>query len=493
MARDDYELVIGLEVHVQLKTRTKLFCACANRYGAQPNSLVCPICLGMPGVLPVLNREAVDLALRVGMALNCEIAPWTKFDRKNYFYPDLPKNYQISQFDQPINARGFLEVPGEPDRVRVGITRAHLEEDAGKLVHPELRLEAEEGGGSTGKRMDFSLVDFNRCGVPLLEIVSEPDLRSPESATAYLTTLKQVLQYLDVSDCDMEKGSLRCDVNVSVRRRGTEAFGTKVEVKNVNSFKFVAKALSFEAARQIEAVESGGKVVQETRLWDQGAERTRPMRSKEEAHDYRYFPDPDLTPLRIDAPWIDRIRKTLPELPHLRRERLVRDYGIPPYDAGVLTDSRPSADYYETCVRLHGNAKTVSNWVMSELRKEMNERHLDFGDLPVSPEPFVDLIRLVDEAKITRLVAKDVLGEMFTAGKGAMEIVMQRGLLQISDEGELGKVVEEVVRTCEKGVQDYRGGKKSAIQSLIGQVMRLTKGKANAQLVRDLLVRRLEE
>lgn len=497
MSLGDYEMVIGLEVHVQLKTATKMFCGCANEYGAQPNSRVCPVCSGMPGVLPVLNRRAVEIAMRAALALNCEIAPFTKFDRKNYYYPDLPKNYQISQYDLPISTHGFVEAPLDGGTIRVGITRAHLEEDAGKLIHPEIRLEREDGDGegtgkSSGRRHDFSLVDLNRSGVPLLEIVSEPDMRTPEEATAYLTTLKQILQYIDVSDCDMEKGSLRCDANVSVRRKGAKTLGTKAEVKNVNSFKYVAKALAYEARRQIDLIESGGTVKQETLLFDQVNEVTRPMRSKEMAHDYRYFPEPDLTPVKIGRDWVEATRRALPELPHKRRARFVQELGLPAYDAGVLTDTRASADYFETCARLHGNAKTVSNWLMGELRKEMNERRLEFGTLTLAPAALVELIRMVETSKITRLVAKDVLAEMLATGKAAGAIVADKGLGQIDDAAELGRMVDEVIAGCPKIVDDYKGGKKSAVQSLIGQVMKATRGKANAQRVRELLERKLD-
>ncbi len=486
-----WEMVIGLEVHVQLKTASKLFCGCPNRYGVSPNTLVCPVCLGMPGVLPVLNREAVELAIRGGLALNCEIAPFTKFDRKNYFYPDLPKNYQISQYDLPITRQGWVEATMDAGRtLRVGVTRAHLEEDAGKLIHPEIKPE-DDAAGPAARRGDFSLIDFNRCGVPLLEIVSEPDMRTPEEATAYLTTLKQMLQYIGVSDCDMEKGSLRCDANVSVRTPGETRLGTKTEIKNVNSFKYIAKALAFEAERQVRILEGGGRVAQETCLWDQVREATRPMRSKEEAHDYRYFPEPDLAPLRIGADWVERVRKALPELPHARRRRFVESYGLPAYDAGVLTDARASADYFEACVKLHGNAKTVSNWLMSELRKEMNERRLDFAGLALQPESLVALIRLVDEGKVTRQVAKQVLAEMFATGKPPAAIVDAQGLGQIADAGELAKVVDEVIAGAGKVVADYRSGKKAALQGLIGHVMRVTRGKANAQLARELLEQRL--
>ncbi|MBI5368743.1 MAG: Asp-tRNA(Asn)/Glu-tRNA(Gln) amidotransferase subunit GatB [Planctomycetes bacterium] len=479
----EYELVIGLETHVQLKTATKLFCGCATRFGAEPNSQVCPICTGMPGMLPVLNRHAYELGVRAALALHCEIAPFTKFDRKNYFYPDLPKSYQISQFDVPISKNGWLEAAGEGHTVRVRIHRAHLEEDAGKLLHPE----------SPVGRADYSLVDFNRSGVPLLEIVTEPDLTTPADAHAYLTELKQVLQYTGISDCDMEKGSLRCDANVSVRLRGATVLGTKTEIKNLNSFKFIVKALEHESERQIRVLEGGGRVVQETRLWDPVVGETRVMRSKEEAHDYRSFPDPDLQPFVITAEEVERIRRTLPEMPAARRRRFVESSGLTERDAEILTADRAIADYFEACAALHAAPKLLANWVIGELRKEMNERHLEAESLAekLPPARLVELARLVEDGKITRLVGKDVLAEVLTSGAAAGRIVADKGLAQIADAGALEPLVDKVIAANGKTVADYRAGKKPALAALIGQVMRETKGKANAPLVTKLLQDRL--
>ncbi|MBI3269627.1 MAG: Asp-tRNA(Asn)/Glu-tRNA(Gln) amidotransferase subunit GatB [Planctomycetes bacterium] len=451
----------------------------------------------MPGVLPVLNRAAYELGIRAALALHCEIAPFTKFDRKNYFYPDLPKAYQISQFDIPLSRQGWLDVDVAGRALRVRIHRAHLEEDAGKLLHPELREggdPADDGGGGGGVRAGragYSLVDFNRSGVPLLEIVTEPDMRTPEEAYEYLTALKRVLQYSGVSDCDMEKGSLRCDANVSVRPRGSETLGTRTETKNLNSFKFLAKALAHEAARQIKVLEAGGRVVQETRLWDPIAGETRPMRSKEEAHDYRYFPEPDLVPFVITPAEVERIRAALPEMPAERCARFVEQLGLPPKDAEVLTTDRGLAEYFESCVALENAPRAIANWLLGDVRKEMNERHLDIESLPVRPERLVELVRLVEGAQITRLVGKDVLTEMVVSGKDAAAIVREKGLLQIADAASLGPIVDKVLGANAKAVTDYRAGKKAALSSLVGQVMKETRGKANAPLVTRLLQEKL--
>ncbi|MGB9886202.1 MAG: Asp-tRNA(Asn)/Glu-tRNA(Gln) amidotransferase subunit GatB [Moorellales bacterium] len=478
----DYEAVIGLEVHVELKTASKAFCSCPTAFGAEPNTQVCPVCLGLPGVLPVINRKMVDYALKVALALNCRIAPRCKFDRKNYYYPDLPKNYQISQYDLPLATGGYLEIEVDGRTRRIGITRVHMEEDAGKLIHQGEAL----GPGA------YSLVDLNRTGVPLLEIVSEPDLRSPEEAYAYLTALKAVLQYLDVSDCKMEEGSLRCDANVSVRPRGSSAFGTKTELKNMNSFKALQRALAYEIERQIEVLLRGGEVEQETRMWDEARGVTVTMRGKEEAHDYRYFPEPDLVPLEIDSAWIDRIRAELPELPAQRRRRFVEQYGLPAYDAGVLTASRAMADYFEACTSLYPQPKTVSNWLMGDFSRLLNASGLEVEQTPVKPEGLAELLKLIDEGTISGKIAKTVFEEMFATGRSARAIVEEKGLVQISDEAALAAVVDRVLAENPGPAADFRAGKEKALGFLVGQVMRATRGQANPALVNRLLRERLQ-
>ncbi|GFN22255.1 Asp-tRNA(Asn)/Glu-tRNA(Gln) amidotransferase subunit GatB [Thermanaeromonas sp. C210] len=475
----EYEAVIGLEVHVELKTESKAFCSCTTAFGGEPNTHVCPVCLGLPGVLPVINRRMVEFGLRTALALNCTIAPMCKFDRKNYYYPDLPKNYQISQYDMPLARNGYLEIEVDGEKKRIGITRVHMEEDAGKLIHVE------------GPNGDYSLVDYNRAGVPLLEIVSEPDLRSPEEARAYMEKLKAILEYIDVSDCKMQEGSLRCDANVSVRPKGATSFGTKTEVKNMNSFRALQRALSYEIQRQIELLEKGERVVQETRAWDEDKQVTYTMRSKEEAHDYRYFPEPDLVPLAIDQEWIEKVRAGLPELPDARRERLVRQYGLPEYDAGIITGSRALADYFERAVALFPDAKQVSNWLMGDFLRLLNAQGLEPNQAPVTPENLAELLKLQEEGVISIKIAKQVFEEMFATGKGAREIVQAKGLVQISDVAELTPIVERVLASHPKVVEDYRNGKEKALGFLVGQVMKETKGKANPSLVNKLLKERL--
>ncbi len=474
-----WECVIGLEVHVQLRTKTKLFCGCRTTFGASPNSQTCPVCAGHPGVLPVLNRGAVDLALRAGLALDCSMASVTKFDRKNYFYADLPKGYQISQFDLPINGPGHLDIVTESGPRRIGITRAHLEEDAGKLIH------ADASG--------VSHVDLNRAGTPLLEIVSDPDLRQPEEAFAYLKTLKQVLQYLDVSDCNMEEGSLRCDANVSVRPMGQEALGTKTEIKNLNSFKNVQKALEYERARQIEALESGGTIRQETRLWDDAASRTRVMRVKEGADDYRYFPEPDVPPLTIASERIERLRADLPELPVQVRARLARDYSLGEYEVEVLADSRALVTFYESVVSHGGSPKEAINWVLNDVRRLLNEGDGRLEELKLSSESLAGLLKLVASDRVSTQAARKAFEQMASSGRSAEEVVQELGLEQISDRGALSDQVAAVVAAQAKIVEQYRGGKVKALDALMGMVMRETRGKANPQLVRELLVEQLGE
>ena len=475
-----YEAVIGLEVHVELKTRSKIFCSSTTEFGGEPNTHVCPVCLGLPGVLPVVNREVVDYAIRVALALNCQIANFCKFDRKNYYYPDLPKNYQISQYDLPLAQNGYLEIETENGPKRVGITRIHMEEDAGKLVH--------QGNIAT---TPYSLVDYNRTGVPLLEIVSEPDLRSPEEARAYLEKLRTIIQYTGVSDCKMEEGSLRCDANVSVRPAGDDTLGTKTEIKNMNSFRALHRALAYEIERQIAVLTEGGRVVQETRAWDEDRGVTVSMRSKEEAHDYRYFPEPDLVPLVIDEAWIEKVRATLPELPDARRTRYMEDFGLSRYDATVLTSSKELGDYFEACVVAYPHPKTVANWVMGELARLLNAHDMDITASPVSPAQLAALLCLIDDGTISGKIAKTVFEEMFTTRKDPATIVREKGLVQITDEDAIAAVVDEVINANPKSVQDYKAGKEKALGFLVGQVMKATRGKANPALVNKMLKEKL--
>jgi len=471
-----FEPVIGLEVHVQLKTESKIFCGCANGYGAPPNTQVCPVCLGFPGVLPVLNQRAVDLAARAALALGCTVHERSIFARKHYFYPDLPKGYQISQYDRPLSTGGRLAfLLDEGTTKAVGITRVHLEEDAGKSTHGP--------GGTT--------VDFNRCGVPLIEIVSEPDLRSPREAHLYLTTLKRILQYADVSDCDMEKGSLRCDANVSIRPVGTTALGTKVEIKNMNSFRHVRAALEFEAERQGRALARGERLGQETRLWNPDRGVTLSMRSKEFAHDYRYFPDPDLVPLRPAPAWVAELEAGLPELPQARRLRFVEQYGLPVYDADLLTADRALADYFEEAVRLHPSPKALANWIMSELLRELAGDPAAVTRSPIRPAHLARLVALVDDGTISGKMAKDVFERMARSGEEPDAIVRREGLRQVADEDALRRVVDEVIGANPSAVADYQKGKKQSVAFLVGQVMKATQGKANPALVNRLLVEKL--
>lgn len=473
----NYETVIGLEVHVELSTKTKIFCGCSTAFGAEPNANTCPICLGMPGVLPVLNKKVLEYAIKVGLALNCEIASFSKFDRKNYFYPDLPKDYQISQYDLPICRNGYVDIDVNGVKRRVRINRVHMEEDAGKLIH------AEDDSGS--------YVDFNRTGVPLLEIVTEPDLRSPEEAKEYLMKLKAILQYIGVSDVKMEEGSLRCDANVSIRPEGSTALGTKTEIKNMNSFKMVQRGLEYEVERQIQVVEDGEKVVQETRRWDDVRGITVPMRGKEEAHDYRYFPDPDLVPIKVDPAWVEEIRKSLPELPDARKKRLIEKDGLPEYDAGVITASKAMADFYDQAVEKYHNPKVVSNWIMGDFSYLLKEENIEIEDAKVTPELLVGMLELLDKGVISGKIAKTVFEEMFRTGKPAKQIVEEKGLVQISDTAQIEKIVDEVIANNPKPVQDYLGGNEKSLAFLVGQVMKATKGKANPQLVNDIFKKKL--
>ncbi len=476
-----FEAVIGLEVHAQLLTRSKIFCGCSAAFGAPPNSQTCPVCLGMPGSLPVLNRRAVEFALKTALALGCDITSACRFHRKNYFYPDMPKNYQISQYELPLAWRGSIKLPADGATRRIRIHRLHLEEDVGKLLHAGTLQEA-----------DYSLVDFNRSGVPLMEIVSEPDIRTPEEAGEYLRQLRAILVYLEVCDGNMEEGSLRCDANVSLRRVGSEELGVKAEVKNMNSFKNVQKALAYEIQRQTQILEEGGRIVQETRLWDADQELTLSMRSKEYAHDYRYFPEPDLVPLTSSPQRIDEIRATLPELPQQRRARFVREYGIPDYDAAVLTASRPLADYYETVARASREPKLASNWVMVELLGHLNKDGRDITESPIPPAELTAMLTLLRRGTISGKIAKTVFEQMYQTGKSADLIVKEQGLTQISDQDELRRIVEEVLAAHPGPVADYRKGKVQSLTFLVGMVMKASRGKANPQVANELLIARLK-
>lgn len=478
MSSADYEAVIGLEVHTELKTESKIFCSCPTKFGAEPNTQICPICAGMPGVLPVLNQKVVEYAIKTGLALNCEIAEFSKYDRKNYFYPDLPKAYQISQYDLPICRHGYLEIEMEGQKKRVGINRVHMEEDAGKLVHQ-----------GTITTTPYSLVDINRSGVPLLEIVSEPDMRSPQEARLYMEKLRSILLFLGVSDCKMEEGSLRCDANVSVRPRGETRLGTKTEIKNMNSFRALEKALEYEITRQIELLEEGEDVNQETRTWDENKQATFSMRSKEEAHDYRYFPDPDLVPLVIDRKRVEEIKESLPELPDAARRRLVENYGLPEYDAAILTLTKDTLDFFDQCMQEYHDAKVVSNWIMGELTRLLNQHNLDVTTAKVTPSMLAGMLKMIDKGIISGKMAKSVFEEMFATGKPAEAIVKEKGMVQISEESALIPVITRVVADNPKVVEDYHNGKEKAFGFLVGQVMKATRGQANPQVVNEILRR----
>ncbi|MCD4783096.1 MAG: Asp-tRNA(Asn)/Glu-tRNA(Gln) amidotransferase subunit GatB [Candidatus Eremiobacteraeota bacterium] len=481
-----YETVIGLEVHVELNTKTKLFCGCENRFAAEPNSLACPVCLGLPGLLPVVNKRAVEKHIMAAIALGCEILEYSKFDRKNYYYPDMPKNYQISQYDLPIAIKGCLEIEKSDGTKKViGITRIHLEEDTGKSIH----------GGGSGSIMesDYTLLDYNRAGVPLMEIVSEPDMRSPEEAYLYLTGLKKILNWIGVSDCKMEQGSLRCDANISLRKKGELEFGVKTEIKNMNSFKSVRSALEFEEKRQAEVLENGGKISQETRGWEEDKGITVSMRSKEDAHDYRYFPEPDLAPLKISREWVDEIGKDLPELPDDRRERFIREYRLPEYDAGVLTTSREMSDFLEEAVVVCNDPKQVSNWLMSDISKYLNEKQVEIQETKLSASTLGGMINMIKKGTISGKIGKKLIAELLNKGGDPEEIVKKKGWIQVSSEEELLPLVKEAIDANPKAVEEYLGGKKSAIGFFVGQVMKATGGKANPGVVNKILMRELEK
>jgi len=475
-----YEVVIGLEVHTQLTTATKIFCGCSTTFGSEPNSQTCPVCLGLPGALPVLNRQVVEYAIRTGLATNCSIAPRSIFARKNYFYPDLPKGYQISQYELPICEHGYLEIETEDGPKKIGITRIHMEEDAGKLLH-----------GETAETAGSSFVDLNRACTPLLEIVSEPDMRSSDQAIAYLKKLHQIVVYLGVCDGSMEQGSFRCDANVSVRPRGQKEFGTRAELKNINSFRFIKQAIEYEVERQIDVVESGGRVVQETRLFDAGTGTTRSMRGKEEAHDYRYFPDPDLVPLVVDEAWIASARKHLPELPERKIERFVADYGISRSDAEILAADRQMAEYYDACARSHGNGKACANWVMGEVQRRLNEEGGTIAEARVTPEMLAALLARIDDQTISGKIAKTVFEEMWKSGKTADAVIEEKGLKQVTDSGAIENIVDEVIAANPDQAAEYRGGKEKLLGFFVGQVMKASRGKANPGMVNELLKRKL--
>src|SRR6266849_1169964 len=475
-----YEPVIGLEVHVQLLTKSKVFCGCSTRFGDPPNSNVCQVCLGLPGSLPVLNKRVVEMATLASLALNCTVHEHSRFARKNYFYPDLPKGYQISQYELPLATGGWIEVEHGGAKKRFGITRLHLEEDAAKNLH--------EGFSQSATK---AYIDYNRCGTPLCEIVSEPDMRAPEEAHAYLTTLRQILLYTGVSDVNMEEGSLRCDANVSVRPHGSPEFGTKVEVKNLNSFRFLQKALEYEIERHIGVLESGGHISQETRLWNQSANRTDSMRSKEKAHDYRYFPEPDLLPVHVSAAWRDEIRRALPELPEAKRTRFVSAHRITPYDAEVLTGTQALADYFEAVAKAGASPKNAANWMQTELLRRLNDSGKEIEASPVSPAALAELLKLVESGQITGAVGKKVFATMFESRRAAAEIVAAEGLAQISDTSAIEQAAREVIAKNPDNVAKYKSGNEGVFKFFVGQVMRATRGQANPQAVNDILKRLL--
>ena len=476
-----YEAVIGLEVHVQARTQSKMFCSCANRFGAEPNTLVCPVCMGYPGVMPAPNREAIRKIVTAGLMCSCDIQRKSKFDRKSYFYPDMPKNYQLTQYDMPFCLNGKVHISGtgfsgEPlPEKDIRLTRIHLEEDVAKLTH---------FGTHSG-------VDFNRAGVPLMEIVSEPDMRSPDEAYAYLTSLKQIIQYADISDCDMEKGQMRCDVNISIRERGSEKFGTKVELKNLNSFRAVHRAIAYEMKRQILILSEGGTIEQETRGWNDDVGDSYSMRGKENAHDYRYFPEPDLLPVEFTDADIEDFKRNLPELPSDRRKRFIDQYQVTEYDAQVLTQEKPCADYFEAAASKSQAPKLVANWIVGDLMRELSESGHTFADCPLPPENLAEMVDLIHKGTINGKIGKTVFPEMFTSGKKAADIIKEKGLVQVSDEGAILKFIEDAIAANPAQVQQYREGRKNVLQFFVGQVMKASRGKANPQTVQKLLAEKL--
>ena len=476
-----YEAVIGLEVHAQMLTDSKIFCGCSTRFGSEPNTQTCPVCIGMPGVLPVLNKKALEFAIKTGLATDCKISSYSRFARKNYFYPDLPKGYQISQYELPICEHGFIEIVVDSEIKRIGITRIHMEEDAGKNIH-------ESASGGAG---NHSFVDLNRAGVPLMEIVSEPDIRSPKEAAEYMKKLRAILRYLGVCDGNMEQGSLRCDANVSIRPVGQKEYGTRAEVKNINSFKFVEKALEYEIKRQIKVLEEGGKIIQETRLWDSNKGITESMRGKEEAHDYRYFPEPDLVPITVEQKWIDEIKASLPELPDAKSKRFASEYGLPEDDADLLTSEKALAEWFEEAVKAGGHPKAAANWMMGELMRLLNEENKFIEECRLKPKQLVGMLKLMDKGTISGKIAKVVFEEMYKTGKDAESIVKEKGLVQISDEGAIEKAVDEVIAKNPKEVERFKAGDEKLLGFFVGQIMKFTKGKANPRIVNEMVKKRL--
>ena len=477
--REDYEVIIGLEVHAELATKTKLYCGCSTEFGSDPNTHCCPICTGMPGVLPVLNKKVVEYAVKMGLATNCEIARFSKQDRKNYFYPDLPKAYQTSQYDLPLCEHGHVEFMVGDQKKRVGITRIHIEEDAGKLIHDPY----------TGD----TLVDFNRCGVPLIEIVSEPDIRSAEEAVGYMQTLKSILEYLEICDCKMQEGSLRCDVNLSVRKKGETKFGTRTETKNLNSFKAIARSIEYETERQIKELENGGKIYQETRRWDDDKGIGYAMRTKEDAHDYRYFPEPDLAPIVLSDEYINSIKESLPEMPNVRKHRYIEEFGLPEYDAEQITNSKHMAEFFDKAVKTCGNAKLVSNWLMSDVARILNEQEIDIAEAKFTAEQLGHLISLIEKNVISSAIAKKVFEDMAQSGKDPESIVEEKGLKQVTDEGAIRDIVIKVLDLNPASVADYLAGKERAMGFIVGQTMKESHGKANPVMVNKLVKEELEK
>ncbi|MGF1497418.1 MAG: Asp-tRNA(Asn)/Glu-tRNA(Gln) amidotransferase subunit GatB [Elainellaceae cyanobacterium] len=487
-AKTKYEAIIGLETHVQLSTETKIFSTSSTEFGAAPNTHIDPVCMGLPGVLPVLNQKVLEYAVKAGLALNCQIAPYSKFDRKQYFYPDLPKNYQISQYDLPIAEHGWLEIElvdddGNPSRKRIGITRLHMEEDAGKLVH---------GGSDRLAGSSFSLVDYNRAGVPLIEIVTEPDMRSGQEAAEYAQELRRIVRYLGVSDGNMQEGSLRCDVNISVRPVGQKEFGTKVEIKNMNSFSAIQKAIEYEIERQIEAVEAGEPIIQETRLWEEGSQRTISMRVKEGSSDYRYFPEPDLGPIEVSQEQLGTWRSELPELPAQKRHRYEEELELSPYDARVLTDDRTIAEYFEAAVATGASAKLAANWITQDISAHLNKNKLTITDIALTPESLAELVQMIEKNTISNKIGKDILPELLEKGGSAKALVEKKGLVQVSDPSVIEPIIDEVLAAHPDELEKYRGGKTKMLGFFVGQVMKKSKGKADPKLTNQLLKQKLD-